>query len=51
VGGLWIELVTVLMMTDDDATQNASLDADCAAYLRTPFAPQLLLDALEKAVA
>jgi FixJ family two-component response regulator len=41
----------VIFMTaiDDDATQKASIDAGCVAYLRKPFAPQLLLDALEKA--
>ena len=43
----------VIFMTaiDDDATQKASIDAGCVAYLRKPFAPQLLLDALENAAA
>lgn len=43
----------VIFMTamDDDAAQKASIDAGCVAYLRKPFAPQLLLDALEKAAA
>jgi FixJ family two-component response regulator len=43
----------VIFMTaiDDDATQKASVAAGCVAYLRKPFAPKLLLDALEKAAA
>jgi FixJ family two-component response regulator len=43
----------VIFMTaiDDDATRNEALSAGCVAYLKKPFAPHLLLDALEKAVA
>jgi FixJ family two-component response regulator len=42
----------VIFMTaiDDDATRNAALAAGCVAYLKKPFAPHLLLDALEKAM-
>lgn len=43
----------VIFMTaiDDDATRKAAIDAGCIAYLRKPFAPQSLLDAILKAVA
>jgi FixJ family two-component response regulator len=43
----------VIFMTaiDDDATRTEAINAGCIAYLRKPFAPQLLLDALGKAVA
>jgi FixJ family two-component response regulator len=43
----------VIFMTaiDDDATRKEALDAGCIAYLRKPFAPQLLLDAINKAAA
>ena len=43
----------VIFMTaiDDDATRNGAMEAGCIAYLKKPFAPQLLLDALGKAVA
>jgi DNA-binding response OmpR family regulator len=34
---------------DDDATRKEAVDAGCIAYLRKPFAPQLLLDAIRKA--
>jgi FixJ family two-component response regulator len=41
----------VIFMTaiDDDATRKEATDAGCIAYLRKPFAPQLLLDAIGKA--
>ena len=41
----------VIFMTanDDEATRNQAADAGCIAYLRKPFAPQLLLDAIRKA--
>jgi FixJ family two-component response regulator len=41
----------VIFMTaiDDDATRNEAMEAGCIAYLRKPFAPQLLLDAIRKA--
>ena len=41
----------VIFMTaiDDDATRNEALSAGCVAYLKKPFAPHLLLDALGKA--
>ena len=43
----------VIFMTanDDSATRKAAADAGCIAYLRKPFAPQLLLDALSRAAA
>ena len=34
---------------DDDATRNDALAAGCIAYLKKPFVPQLLLDAIAKA--
>jgi FixJ family two-component response regulator len=41
----------VIFMTaiDDDAMRNEALSAGCVAYLKKPFAPHLLLDALGKA--
>jgi FixJ family two-component response regulator len=41
----------VIFMTaiDDDATRNEAMKAGCVAYLKKPFAPQLLLDAIAKA--
>jgi FixJ family two-component response regulator len=41
----------VIFMTanDDDATRKEATDAGCIAYLKKPFAPQLLLDAIRKA--
>ena len=36
---------------DDDATRKEAIDAGCIAYLRKPFAPQLLLYAIRKAAA
>jgi FixJ family two-component response regulator len=41
----------VIFMTaiDDDATQSEAMAAGCIAYLKKPFAPQLLLDAIAKA--
>jgi hypothetical protein len=43
----------VIFMTanDDEATRNEAVDAGCIAYLRKPFARQVLLDAIGKAVA
>ena len=43
----------VIFMTanDDEATRNQAVDAGCIAYLRKPFASQVLLDAIGKAVA
>jgi FixJ family two-component response regulator len=43
----------VIFMTavDDDATREAAMKGGCVAYLKKPFAPHLLLDALGKAVA
>lgn len=43
----------VIFMTaiDDEATRKEAIDAGCIAYLRKPFAPQLLLDAVHKAAA
>ena len=43
----------VIFMTasDDEATRNEEMDAGCIAYLRKPFAGQVLLDAIGKAVA
>src|ERR1700675_3628285 len=43
----------VIFMTanDDEATHNQAMDAGCIAYLLKPFAGQVLLDAIGKAVA
>jgi len=44
----------VIFMTandDDEATRNRAADAGCIAYLRKPFASQVLLDAIGKAMA
>jgi FixJ family two-component response regulator len=43
----------VIFMTaiDDDVTRKEAMEAGCIAYLKKPFPPQLLLDALGKAVA
>jgi FixJ family two-component response regulator len=43
----------VIFMTanDDEATRNEAVDAGCIAYLRKPFARQVLLDAIGIAVA
>src|ERR1700722_10778356 len=43
----------VIFMTaiDDDATRKETMNAGCVAYLKKPFAPKLLLDALGKATA
>jgi FixJ family two-component response regulator len=43
----------VIFMTanDDDATRKEATDAGCIAYLKKPFAPQVLLDAIRKAAA
>jgi DNA-binding NarL/FixJ family response regulator len=42
----------VIFMTaiDDDATRKEAIHAGCVAYLKKPFTPHLLLDALGKAV-
>jgi FixJ family two-component response regulator len=41
----------VIFMTaiDDDGTRSEAMAAGCIAYLKKPFAPQLLLDAIAKA--
>ena len=43
----------VIFMTasDDEATRNEAMDAGCIAYLRKPFARDVLLNAISKAVA
>src|SRR5882757_6509771 len=43
----------VIFMTgnDNDSTRNEAMDAGCIAYLRKPFARQVLLDAIGNAVA
>jgi len=43
----------VIFMTanDDETTRNDAVDAGCIAYLRKPFAREVLLDAIKKAVA
>ena len=43
----------VIFMTAivDDTTRKEAMDAGCIAFLRKPFAPQLLLDAISKAAA
>ena len=43
----------IIFMTanDDEATRNAAVDAGCIAYLRKPFARQVLLNAIGKAMA
>ena len=43
----------VIFMTanDDETTRNDAADAGCIAYLRKPFAREVLLDAISKAVA
>ena len=43
--------VNFMTAKDDDATRKEAADAGCIAYLRKPFAPQLLLDAIRKAAA
>ena len=43
--------VIFLTASDDEATRNEAMDAGCIAYLRKPFAGQVLLDAIGKAVA
>ena len=42
----------VIFMTasDDEATRNEAIDAGCIAYLRKPFAQDVLLNAISKAV-
>jgi DNA-binding response OmpR family regulator len=42
----------VIFMTaiDDDATRKEAMEAGCIAYLKKPFARQLLLEALGKTV-
>ena len=43
----------IIFMTaiDDDATRREAMDGGCIAYLRKPFAPHLLLDAIAKVAA
>ena len=43
----------VIFMTavDDEATRKEAMATGCVAYLRKPFEPQLLLDAIGKAAA
>jgi FixJ family two-component response regulator len=43
----------VIFMTanDEEATRNNAMETGCIAFLRKPFAGQILLDAIEKAVA
>ena len=43
----------VIFMTgnNNDATRNEAMDAGCIAYLRKPFAQNVLLNAISKAVA
>jgi FixJ family two-component response regulator len=43
----------VIFMTaiDDDAIRKEALDGGCIAYLRKPFAPHLLLEAIARAAA
>ena len=43
----------VIFMTanDDETTRNDAVDAGCIAYLRKPFARDVLMDAIGKAVA
>src|SRR3981189_2117319 len=43
----------VIFMTanDDEATRSGAVNAGCTAYLRKPFAHNVLLDAIGKAVA
>ena len=36
---------------DNEATRNEAMDAGCIAYLRKPFARDVLMDAIGKAVA
>ena len=43
--------VHVLDQENDDSIRKEAMNAGCIAYLRKPFAPHLLLDALGKAVA
>jgi len=44
---------SVIFMTgnDNDVTRNEAMDAGCIAYLRKPFAQNVLLNAISKAVA
>ena len=43
----------VIFMTanDNEATRHEAMDTGCIAYLRKPFAQQVLLNAISKAVA
>ena len=50
--GIGIEVPVIFMTAnDDEATRNEAVDAGCIAYLHKPFASQVLLDAIGKAVA
>jgi DNA-binding response OmpR family regulator len=37
--------------SDDEVTRNEAMDAGCIAYLRKPFALDVLLNAISKAAA
>ena len=37
--------------SDDEVTRNEAMDAGCIAYLRKPFAQDVLLNAISKAAA
>jgi FixJ family two-component response regulator len=41
----------IFMTGNDEATRNDAVDAGCIAYLRKPFARDVLMDAIGKAVA
>ena len=43
----------IIFMTaiDDEAIRKEAIDGGCMAYLRTPFAPHLFLDAIAKVAA
>ena len=43
--------VIFMSAVDDYATREGAMAVGCIAYLKKPFAPQLMLDALGKTVA
>jgi FixJ family two-component response regulator len=43
--------IIFMTATDDDMTRQEALEVGCIAYLRKPFGPNLLLEAIEKAAA
>ena len=47
----WKCPVIFMRGNDDEATRNDAVDAGCIAYLRKPFARDVLMDAIGKAVA